>query len=142
MTTMPDSTTSTLRDALLLTSRLLLSLIFVHEAVFLITNFTTASAGMAKLGVPPVLFDATIALQLGAGLAIVLGWPLRPAAIALGLFCVATAVLFHTNFDNRNELLQFEKDFAMAGGMFALAMCGAGRWTVVALWQAARRTQT
>jgi len=30
----------------------------------------------------------------------------------------------------RNELLHFEKDLAIAGGMFVLMVCGAGRWSV------------
>jgi putative oxidoreductase len=50
--------------------------------------------------------------------------------VALSLFCLATAFLFHTNFAVRNELLHFEKDLAIAGGMFVLVVCGAGRWSV------------
>jgi len=45
------------------------------------------------------------------------------------VFCLATAFLFHTNFAVRNELLHFEKDLAIAGGMFVLMVCGAGRWS-------------
>jgi uncharacterized membrane protein YphA (DoxX/SURF4 family) len=42
--------------------------------------------------------------------AIAVGWHARFGAVALGLFCLATAILFHTNFAVRNELLHFEKD--------------------------------
>jgi putative oxidoreductase len=59
-------------------------------------------------------------------LAIAIGWHARLGAAALGLFCVATAILFHTNFASRNELLHFEKDLAIAGGMFVLMLRGAG----------------
>ena len=45
---------------------------------------------------------------------------------SLGLFCLATAFLFHFNFAVRNELLHFEKDLAIAGGFFVLAATGAG----------------
>jgi putative oxidoreductase len=38
-----------------------------------------------------------------------------------------TASLFHTNFASQNELLHFEKDLAIAGGMFILALAGSGR---------------
>ena len=51
-------------------------------------------------------------------------------ALSLGLFCLVTACLFHTNFSIRNELLHFEKDIAIAGGMFVLVVCGAGRWSM------------
>ena len=48
----------------------------------------------------------------------------------MGLFCLATAVQFHTNFALRNELLHFEKDLAIAGGMWVLMLCGAADWSV------------
>jgi putative oxidoreductase len=38
--------------------------------------------------------------------------------------------LFHVNFANRNELLHFEKDLAIAGGMFVLMLRGAGGYSV------------
>jgi putative oxidoreductase len=52
------------------------------------------------------------------------------------LFCLATAMLFHSNFSNRNELLHFEKDLAMAGGMFLLMLRGAGDWSIAHLFPA------
>jgi putative oxidoreductase len=120
-------------DIVLLASRLLLAWIFVHEGIFLVVNFDAASAGMAKLGVPAFALIATIALQLAAGIAIAVGWHARLGAAGLGLFCLATAMLFHTNFAARNELLHFEKDLAIAGGMFVLMVRGAGKWSVDSL---------
>src|SRR4051812_13413722 len=119
-----------LENLILLIGRLLLAWIFLHEGAFLILNFDTAAAGMAKLGVPSYLLAATIVLQLVAGVAIAIGWFARIGAAALGLFCLATAVLFHHNFALRNELLQFEKDLAIAGGMFVLMLRGTGEWSV------------
>jgi uncharacterized membrane protein YphA (DoxX/SURF4 family) len=76
---------STLENVVLLASRLLLAWIFVHEGVFLATNFAAASAGMAKAGVPALALVATIGLQLVAGIAIAVGWHARLGAAALGL---------------------------------------------------------
>jgi putative oxidoreductase len=119
----------------LLVSRLLMAWIFVHEGVLLVLNFEGASAGMAKMGVPASALIATIMLQLAAGTAIAAGWHARLGAMALGLFCIATAVMFHANFANRNELLHFEKDLAIAGGMFVLMLRGSGRWSIDAMRQ-------
>ena len=121
---------TTLDNVVLLASRLLLAWIFVHEGVFLVANFAAASASMAKSGVPAPALLATIGLQLIAGIAIAVGWHARLGAAALGLFCLATAILFHTNLANRNELLHFEKDLAIAGGMFVLMLRGAGSLSV------------
>ena len=123
---------STIDNVVLLASRLLLAWIFVHEGAFLATNFAAGSAGMAKAGVPALALVATIGLQLVAGIAIAVGWHARLGAATLGLFCLATAILFHTNFANRNELLHFEKDLAIAGGMFILMLRGAGGYSVQA----------
>ncbi|TPN99830.1 DoxX family protein [Mesorhizobium sp. B1-1-5] len=114
-------------DVVLLAGRLLLSLIFVHEGLQLATHFEGAEKAMAALGVGTPLLLATIALQLGAGLSVALGILARLGAIGLGLFCLMTAGLFHTNFASQNELLHFEKDLAIAGGMFILALAGSGR---------------
>ncbi|MGX5804054.1 DoxX family protein [Bradyrhizobium sp. Arg314] len=118
------------RDVGLLAGRLLLSLIFVHEGLELATHFEGAQKAMAALGVGTPLLVATIALQLGAGLSVALGILARLGAIGLGLFCLMTASLFHTNFASQNELLHFEKDLAIAGGMFILALSGSGRLSV------------
>ncbi|TGS10777.1 DoxX family protein [Mesorhizobium sp. M2E.F.Ca.ET.209.01.1.1] len=118
------------RDVVLLAGRLLLSLVFVHEGLQLATHFEGAQKAMAALGVGTPLLIATIALQLGAGLSVALGILARLGAIGLGLFCLMTASLFHTNFASQNELLHFEKDLAIAGGMFILALSGAGRLSV------------
>jgi putative oxidoreductase len=85
---------------------------------------------MSALGVGTPLLIATILLQLGAGLSVALGILARLGAIGLGLFCLMTACLFHTNFASQNELLHFEKDLAIAGGMFILALSGAGRLSI------------
>lgn len=119
-----------LTDVTLLAGRLLLSLIFLHEGVTLATHFDGAAKAMAALGVGLPLFVATIALQLGAGLCVATGLLTRLGALGLGLFCLATATLFHTDFASQNELLHFEKDLAIAGGMFVLATAGAGKFSL------------
>jgi len=125
-----EDKTAKLDDFVLLGGRWLLAGLFVHEAVVSTANFGAAAASMNKLGVPAPLLVATTALQFCAGIAIAVGWRARLAALGLGLFCVATAILFHANFGSRNELLHFEKDLAIAGGMFVLMARGAGRWSL------------
>jgi putative oxidoreductase len=120
------------RNALLLASRLLLAFIFVHEGVFLIFNFDSAASATSKMGVPNVVFVATIVLQLFAGMAIALGIFTRLGAIALAIFCFLTAFMFHTHFGVRDELLHFEKDLAIAGGLLVLALHGVGDWSIEA----------
>ncbi|WP_192248708.1 DoxX family protein [Mesorhizobium caraganae] len=119
------------RDITLLAGRLLLSVLFLHEGLTLATHFDAAAKAMAAQGIGLPLFVATLALQLGGGLSIASGLLTRLGAIGLGLFCLATATLFHTNLASQNELLHFEKDLAIAGGMFVLAISsGAGAFSL------------
>ena len=88
---------------------------------------------MQAFGLPGWLLPFAIALELGGGLLVIAGLYTRVAALALAVFCVATAVIFHNKFGNRNELLHFEKDLAIAGGFLVLAARGAGAWALDAL---------
>ena len=117
-------------NIVLLVGRLLLAWIFLHEGAFLLVNYSASSIAMTKMGTPAFALAPVVAFQLVAGLSIAAGCYTRCGALALGLFCLVTAILFHTNFAVRNELLHFEKDIAIAGGLFVLMVCGAGRWSV------------
>jgi len=117
-------------DSFLLVGRLLLALVFLHEAVTLSFGFEVAAATMSRIGVPPFVLLLTILLQFGAGLMVASGWHSRLGSLSLGLFCLATAFLFHSSLSIRNELLHFEKDLAIAGGLFVLSATGAGALTL------------
>ena len=119
-----------LADAVLLAGRLLLALIFIHEGTTLALHFMRTVEAMAVVGISAPLVVGVIALQLGAGLALALGVFARIGAIMLGLFCLATATLFHMDFSSQNELLHFEKDLAIAGGMFVPSIAGSGGFSL------------
>jgi putative oxidoreductase len=121
------------QEAAALVGRLLIAALFLHEAWSKLTDYATAVAYAQAFGVPGALIPAAIALETACAVLILLGYHVRIAALLLAGFCVATAVLFHTRFGNRNELLHFEKDLAIAGGLLVLFARGAGAWAFDAL---------
>jgi putative oxidoreductase len=76
---------------------------------------------MAAHHIPGVLPLAVIALELGAGLALLFGWQLAFAAGALALFCIATAFGLHLDFTDKAERTLFFKDLAIAGALMVIA---------------------
>jgi putative oxidoreductase len=46
--------------------------------------------------------------------------------VALALFALATAMSFHTNFADQNQMIHFLKNVMMAGGLLQIAAYGAG----------------
>jgi len=124
---------STLMEAATFAGRLLLAAIFLHEAWSKLTGYPAALAYMQAFGVPGLLLPFAIAVELGCGVLIVGGYHTRIAALLLAAFCLATAVLFHDRLSDRNQLLHFEKDIAIAGGLLVLFAHGAGAWALDAL---------
>lgn len=82
---------------------------------------------MIEFGVPTFFLPAVIALELGAGLALMTGWRVRDAAGALAIFCVMTAAIFHHQLWISAERTSFFKDLAIAGGLLAIAASAAAR---------------
>ena len=116
-----------------LLGRLLLSALFLHEAWSKAAGYSMAIDYMQAFGVPGQLLPLAIGFELVCGLLILLGYQTRFASLMLAGFCVTTAVLFHTRFGDRNQLLHFEKDFAIAGGFLLLFAHGSGAWSIDAL---------
>jgi putative oxidoreductase len=113
-----------------LAGRVLLSAIFLHEAYAKLTAYAMSQAYMEAFGVPVELLPLVIAVELGCGLLVLAGYQTRIAALLLAGFCVAAAMLFHTKFGDRNQLLHFEKDLAIAGGFLVLFAHGGGAWAL------------
>jgi putative oxidoreductase len=91
---------------------------------------TTAMISAAGLPLPPLAFAAAVAVELGGGLLLIAGYRARFVAVALAVFSVATAVLFHDNFADQNQMFHFLKNVVMAGGLLQIAAFGAGALSI------------
>ena len=124
-----------LQAPIVLLARLLLGYIFIAEGWGKIFSYAAVQQYMVGHGVPGALLPLVILTELGGGLCIAAGALTRVAAIALAGFCVLTAVLFHANFSDADQLIGFQKDLAIAGGFLALAAFGSGALSIDAwLW--------
>jgi len=75
-----------------------------------------------------------VAVELGGGLALLLGLFTRPVGLVLAIWCVATALIGHTNFADRNQEIHFLKNMAMTGGFLYVAAFSGGAWSLDARW--------
>ena len=116
---------NTLADAADFLGRLLLASLFLWDGWSVVQNYTATGDYLAQFGVPALLLPLALALQVGGGILIVIGWWTRAAALALALFCISTAVIFHGQSGDLNETIHFWKDLALAGGFLVLAANGA-----------------
>jgi putative oxidoreductase len=113
--------------AVIIVGRSLLALLFILAGAAKIAGPRPFLDHMAAHHVPGVLLPLVIALELGAGAALLVGWQLPLAAGALALFCIATALGFHLDLADKAERTLFVKDLAIAGALMVIA---AGAWQV------------
>lgn len=123
-----------MKTSLVVAGRVLLALIFVTSGWGKLTGLEGTAGYIAKAGLPlPMVLAAGAGLlELIAGLALIVGFQARWAALALGVFTLLAAVLFHGWWAMPAEQqyvqkLMFMKNLAIAGGLFVVAALGAGR---------------
>jgi putative oxidoreductase len=119
-----------MNNAIVLVARLLLAHIFLLAGISKITGYAGTQSYMESMGVPGALLPLAIVLEIGGGLALIIGLFTRWAALALGGFCVVTALIFHRNFAEQMQMILFMKNFAMAGGFLLLYVQGAGMFSL------------
>lgn len=112
-------------EALLtLIARAFMAYIFIMAGWGKITAYSATVGYMESMGVPSAMLPLTILVEFGGGLALLLGFQARFAAMGLALFSLITAFIFHSGAEDAINLM---KNFAMAGGLFFLMLHGAGK---------------
>lgn len=113
--------------SLIVVARILASAIFIGAGISKLgAGYAGTQGFMASMGVPGELLPLVIALELGGGIALLFGFQTRLVAFLLAGFCILSAVIFHSAPDQMQQIMQM-KNFAMAGGLLAFTVFGAGR---------------
>lgn len=91
---------------------------------------TTAMISAGGLPFPALAFAVAVALELGGGLLLIAGYRTRHVAAALAMFSLVTAVAFHADFADQNQMIHFLKNVMMAGGLLQIVAFGAGALSI------------
>lgn len=125
------------QNPLSLAARLLMALLFLPAGLSKIAGFAGTVGYIGSVGLPLPQLGAVIAivLEAGGGLALVLGYQTRLAALALALFTVVAGALFHNFWAAAPEQLMvqqimFFKNVAIAGGLLMMTAFGPGAWSL------------
>jgi putative oxidoreductase len=125
------------QNQLALIARVLVAVLFVPAGIGKIVGFAGTAGYIASKGLPLPQLGVIIAIlvELGAGLALLVGFQTRIAALVLAIFCVVSGVFFHNYWALPPEQvmvnqIMFMKNLSIAGGLLMMVAFGGGALSV------------
>jgi putative oxidoreductase len=110
--------------------RLLISALFLLSAYNKIFSIDGTMSWMEGFGIPGFLLYPTIVFEIILPLSIIVGYQARLSASLLAIFCIATAFIFHYDFNNQMQIIAFLKNIGLAGGFLFILANGTKEWSV------------
>ncbi|WP_206956456.1 DoxX family protein [Trinickia acidisoli] len=121
-------------SGIILIARLALSVLFLWSGVMKLLGYAAFVGYLHAKGVPFVQIAAPLAtaVEVIGGILLVVGFAIRPLALLMAVYTIATAVLGHDFWNVTDAALQhdmvihFWKNVGIAGGFLLLFVTGAG----------------
>jgi putative oxidoreductase len=112
--------------------RVLLSLIFIISGIAKVMDpaGTIAYIESAHLPLPQVAYGVALIVELGLGLALLVGFKAQLAAAGISLFTFVTALMFHSNMADPVQVIMFLKNITIIGGLLVVIAFGPGGYSV------------
>jgi putative oxidoreductase len=132
----------TASDLALLLGRIALAALFIPGGFSKLTNLAGFTAMLQKQGVPyaDVLGPLGAGVEFLGGIAVLIGFQTRLAAMLLILFTIIATMIAHRFWEfegaaRQMQQGQFFKNLAILGGFLALWVSGGGRYSIDGLWR-------
>ena len=124
-------------DLALLIGRVALAALFIPAGLSKLTNIAGFAESLERRGLPlaDVLAPIGAAIEFFGGIAVLVGFQTRVAAVLMILFTVAATFIAHRFWEfegaaRQTQQSQFFKNFAITGGYVVLLVSGAGRYSI------------
>lgn len=127
----------TYENALNLIGRFLIAALFLPAGLSKLTGFAGTVGYIQSVGLPSPTAAAVIALvvEIAGGIALLIGYQTRIAAVVLAIFTFFASVFFHAYWAAPADQafvaqLLFFKNIAVIGGLLVLAGSGSGKFSI------------
>lgn len=119
-------------SVILLIGRILLSVMFIMSGLQKFGGIEGTAGYIGSVGLPAATALAWLAaiFETVAGIAILVGFQTRIAALLLAAFCVFAGYVFHFQPEDQMQMISFMKNMTIAGGFLALYVSGPGTLSV------------
>jgi len=119
-------------DVLALTGRILIAALFLLSGFGKLAAPAATQGYIAAMGLPlPIAaYFGSMSVELIGSVLLLVGFQTRIVAAGLAVFTVLTAVIFHSNFADQNQVIHFWKNLAIVGGLLQIVAFGAGKFAL------------
>ena len=114
-------------SSVLLVARCLVAGLFLWSGVGQVQGYGETAAFMIHSGVMSNLLPIAVFIEMAGGILLIVGYRMRLTVLVLASFSVLTALLFHANFFDHQQMFHFLKNCAIAGGLLSLYVAGPGK---------------
>ena len=127
-----SSITPQSNGAVTLIARVFLSILFIIAGFGKLTAISGTAGYFAGLGLPlPTVTAVVVGLvEFVGGIAILVGFQTRIAALIVGQITLGATLVAHMDFSQGMNAMMAQKNLAIAGGLFLLALHGAGSLSI------------
>jgi putative oxidoreductase len=119
-------------DTTALVGRVLIGVLFLTGGLSKLAAPAATQAYIAAAGLPVPVAAYVVALfvELVGSVLLLAGFRVRVVAAGLAVFTLVTALFFHNNFADQNQMIHFLKNVAIMGGLLQVVAFGAGRFSL------------
>ncbi len=124
--------TSATAAPFILVARILISILFIFAGFGKLMAISATAGWFGSIGLPLPTVTAIVfgVVELVGGLAILVGFKTRIAAIVLALFTLVATAIAHLDFSDTMQVVMLQKNLGITGGLLLLAYFGAGALSV------------
>lgn len=127
-----ETANSGLDSIAVLVGRVFISILFILAGWAKLTAISGTAGYFGSLGLPMPTVSAIVVglIEFLGGIAILVGFKTRIAALIVALFVLGATVVAHMDFSDGMNVMMAQKNLAIAGGLLALAAYGAGSYSI------------
>ena len=119
-------------DSVALGGRVLIAVLFFMSGLSKIAAPAATQGFIASVGlpVPVAAYALSVTVEVLGSLLLIAGFQTRFVAAGMTVFTLATALTFHRNFADQNQMIHFMKNIAIMGGLLQVVAFGGGKFSV------------
>jgi putative oxidoreductase len=119
-------------DTVALVGRILLGVLFLMSGLGKLAAPAATQGYIAAMGLPlPIVaYLGSMSVEIIGSVLLIIGLQTRLTASGLAAFTLLTAIFFHNNFADQDQMIHFMKNIAIIGGLLQVAAFGAGAFSL------------